>query len=380
MKLTRRQVLAGAAAGAVGATGIYELIDRLAADRRRGRRPVVGSPEQHLLDGIRVVDSRTTSRCSCRRSTTRSSRRVSSPSRAGAARCAAGARARARRARRRLRADTGRPRRDRGVGAAVLPPARSRTRCGGYLPHDRRAGRPVVFDADRFPSDPPTTRSSSRTTSRSSSAPTCARTSTTRRSGCATRSCSRSRRSAAASRAAASTAASRCRSRWRSRRRCPGSALIPETSELFLGFTSTQRAGMGPGKIANFETLGYVDFRGSDYFRHGTHMHLSHIHEDLEAWYLNFDFDERVATAFRPNLDVKEGTQTVPQGPKDVSSTADVHSGLPSVGPDRAQRGDPDDLSAHPAMSRPTARSTRKARRSRCAPTSTRSTTRSAGR
>ena len=31
-------------------------------------------------------------------------------------------------------------------------------------------------------------------------------------------------------------------------------------------------------------------------------MHLSHIVEDLEAWYLNFDFDERVATAFRPNL------------------------------------------------------------------------------
>ena len=44
----------------------------------------------------------------------------------------------------------------------------------------------------------------------------------------------------------------------------PGADLIPETSELFLGFTSTQRAGMGPGRIANFETLGYVDFRGID--------------------------------------------------------------------------------------------------------------------
>jgi hypothetical protein len=53
-------------------------------------------------------------------------------------------------------------------------------------------------------------------------------------------------------------------------------------------------------------------------------MHLSHIKEDLEAWYLNFDFDERVATAFRPNLRVRQGTQTVPQGPGDVSSVARV--------------------------------------------------------
>jgi hypothetical protein len=105
----------------------------------------------------------------------------------------------------------------------------------------------------------------------------------------------------------------------------PGADLIPDTSELFLGFTSTQKAGMGPGPIANLETLGYVDFRGSDYFRRGTHMHLSHIHEDVEAWYINFEFDERVATAFRPNLRVKQDTQTVPQGPKQVSTAADVH-------------------------------------------------------
>jgi hypothetical protein len=104
----------------------------------------------------------------------------------------------------------------------------------------------------------------------------------------------------------------------------PGADLIPEGAELFLGFTSTQKAGMGPGRIANLETLGYVDFRGSDYFRHGTHMHLSHIHEDVEAWYLNFDFDERVATAFRPNLNVRQGVQTVRQGPQDVSTVGDV--------------------------------------------------------
>ncbi len=96
----------------------------------------------------------------------------------------------------------------------------------------------------------------------------------------------------------------------------PGADLIPEASELFLGFTSTQKAGMGPGKIANFETLGYVDFRGSGYFRHGTHMHLSHIAEDLEAWYINFDFDERVATAFRPGLRGEAGHADGAAGPE----------------------------------------------------------------
>src|SRR5205814_7515021 len=100
----------------------------------------------------------------------------------------------------------------------------------------------------------------------------------------------------------------------------PGADLIPDGSELFLGFTSTQKAGLGPRLIANHETLGFVDVR-SGYFYGGTHMHLSHIAEDLEAWYLNFDFDERVLTVFRPGLtDVKQGAQTVAQGPKDAAT------------------------------------------------------------
>jgi hypothetical protein len=104
----------------------------------------------------------------------------------------------------------------------------------------------------------------------------------------------------------------------------PGADLIPDTSELFLGFTSTQKAGLGPGLIANHETLGFVDVR-SGYFRGGTHMHLSHITEDLEAWYLNFDFDERVLTAFRPGLTkVKQGAQTVAQGPRDIGTPAQL--------------------------------------------------------
>jgi hypothetical protein len=104
-----------------------------------------------------------------------------------------------------------------------------------------------------------------------------------------------------------------------------GAELIPDTAELFLGFTSTQKAGLGPPGIANFETLpGYTNQWPGGYFLGGTAMHLSHLFEDIEAWYLNFDFPERVATTFRPGLDVEVGTQTVPQDPEDVDSTKAV--------------------------------------------------------
>jgi hypothetical protein len=109
-----------------------------------------------------------------------------------------------------------------------------------------------------------------------------------------------------------------------------GAELIPDTAELFLGFTSTQREGLGPPGIANFETLpGYTDQWPNGYFRGGTAMHVSHLFEDVEAWYLNFDFTERVATTFRPGLDVAPGTQTVSQsreeavGPEAVAADAD---------------------------------------------------------
>jgi hypothetical protein len=106
----------------------------------------------------------------------------------------------------------------------------------------------------------------------------------------------------------------------------PGAELIPDTAELFLGFTSTQKAGLGPPGIANFETLpGYTDQWPDGYFLGGTAMHLSHIFEDIEAWYLNFDFSERVSTTFRPGLRIPEGTQTVPQDQDDADSTKAVH-------------------------------------------------------
>lgn len=106
----------------------------------------------------------------------------------------------------------------------------------------------------------------------------------------------------------------------------PGADLIPDGSELFLGFTSTQRHALGPPRIVNFETLGFVDLGPRSYFHGGTHMHLSHVFEDLEAWYLNFDFAERVDTTFRPRLAVDPGTKTVPQPPETAASTDDVRS------------------------------------------------------
>jgi hypothetical protein len=104
----------------------------------------------------------------------------------------------------------------------------------------------------------------------------------------------------------------------------PGAQLIPDRAELFLGFTSTQKHGLGPSRIANMETLGYTDVRPHGYFAQGTHMHLSHIFEDVEAWYLNFTHQERVDTMFRPGLVVAPSRLTVRQGAADVQTEREV--------------------------------------------------------
>jgi hypothetical protein len=110
----------------------------------------------------------------------------------------------------------------------------------------------------------------------------------------------------------------------------PGAERIPDGAELFLGFTSTQRAAMGPSRIANLETLGYTSRNA--YFRGGTQMHLSHMYEDLEAWYRRYDFDERVATSFRPGLNVSPGTLTVSERRKSAYKPELIVSGYRHTG------------------------------------------------
>ena len=118
-----------------------------------------------------------------------------------------------------------------------------------------------------------------------------------------------------------------------------GAELIPENAQLFLGFTSTQRASLGPDRLANFETLpGLTDQWPKGYFRNGTTMHVSHLFEDIDLWYRQSTFTSRVWLATdlsRAANNVPEGTVTLPEGPADVQTeeliarfVPDAESGL----------------------------------------------------
>jgi len=317
MRFTRRRFLGGAAAAALAGGGIYELVDQLgSAPARPVAEPAGMPPEQHLFDlssvqseGVEVLVPPLHSEV------------VTAKLKLGDIHAAQ------RDLEDVLRTlDARYPLRPAGLGVTVawgMPYFDEHVpeQAHAHLPYDRRAGKPAFLPTRRFPSDPSSTvletndvavllRSDRREHIDD------ARTAifalpflqmTSIRRGFAGGGF-RGGKSLPKKMAVAAGV--------------PGADLIPDTSELFLGFTSTQKAGLGPGTIANLETLGYVDL-GSGYFRGGTHMHLSHIDEDLEAWYLNFDFAERVLTAFRPGMTgIRPGTQTIPQGPKQVSSEA----------------------------------------------------------
>lgn len=106
--------------------------------------------------------------------------------------------------------------------------------------------------------------------------------------------------------------------------RFDGADAIPEHAQLFLGFTSTQTAALGPDRIANFETLpGMTDQWPNGYFRHGTTLHLSHVYEDVQTWYEANLFVDRVWLATdlsRAANNVTDGTLTLPEGPGDVQT------------------------------------------------------------
>jgi hypothetical protein len=103
-----------------------------------------------------------------------------------------------------------------------------------------------------------------------------------------------------------------------------GADLIPDRAQLFLGFTSTQTASLGPDRIANFETLpGLTDQWPNGYFRNGTTLHLSHLNEDVDVWYRNNAFTGRVWLATdlsRSANSIDESVTTLPEGPGDVQT------------------------------------------------------------
>jgi hypothetical protein len=330
--LTRREVLAGAAAGALGAAGVYELVDRLTSSPSRATAGPL-PPEQHVLQGLEVVDDGgvevvvlplhhqlVTAKLRLEPSPTalREAQKELEGALAGLERRFAPTPA--------------------GLGVTVawgLPYFRRYVAKPAelHLPVDRRAtrtkARPVraLIDAVRFPSDPDDTiledndvavlLRSDRQEHLAAGAKAIFGAlgglfeTTSVRKGFVGGGLPRKLALAAG---------------------IPGAELVPGNAQLFLGFTSTQKAGLGPRRIANLETLGYTDLGPSAYFRQGTTMHLSHLFEDVEAWYLDFDFRERVDTVFRPELKVAPGTRTVRQGPRDVASDASVERDFRRLG------------------------------------------------
>jgi hypothetical protein len=322
MKLTRKELLVGGAAGAaLGAAGIYELVDKL-ADSPPGHFGEGREPEQHLLDGMRIEKQEGVEVVVPVRHHQLVTARVVAPE------------DQLRDARAELTAvltklDADYPGTPDGLAITVawgLPYFRTYVADAAdvHLPFDRRAKKRALIDAIRFPSDPDDTlledndaaflfRSDNEEHIR-----TAAKQIFDRMKGVLEPTSIRK------GFAGQMDGGKGLPKEMATAAGVPGADLIPDGSELFLGFTSTQRNTLGPPRIVNFETLGLVDLGPRSYFHGGTHMHLSHIFEDLEAWYLNQDFRDRVNTAFRPRLLVRPGTQTVPQPPSRASSENDV--------------------------------------------------------
>jgi len=327
VKLTRREALAGAAAVALGSVGVYELVDRLsgaAPARSAGTRP----PEQHLLDSLAVIEDNgvqvvvpplhhqlVTARI--RGVDPRAAapeledalltlERKYDPTPAGLG----------------LTVAWGLPYFERYV-----PDAWRR-----HAPYDRRARKLALLNARRFPSDPQETvleQNDVAVLLRSDSSDHVADGARTLFSDLRVFEPTSIRRGFVGGGFGGRQSLPK---KVAVAAGVPGADLIPEAAQLFLGFTSTQKDGLGPRRIANFETLGYVDLGPRSYFHQGTHMHVSHILENLEAWYLNFDFQERVDTAFRPGLRVRREAQTVAQGPHQVEHDAQVKRNFRDTG------------------------------------------------
>ncbi|TML19479.1 MAG: hypothetical protein E6G32_12140, partial [Actinobacteria bacterium] len=260
MKLTRREALAGAAAAALGGAGIYELVDRVGGSSPKREAVSALPPEQHVLDGLAVIQDNGVEVLVPPLHHELVTARV----RAGDPRLAQRELADALEALERRFEPT-----PAGLGITIgwgLPYFRKHVPDAwrSHGPHDRRAQKLALLDSVRFPSDPPDTLLEDNDVAvllRSDSSDHLAVAAralfddlhvfdvTSIRKGFVGGGFD-GRRSLPKKVAVAAGV--------------PGADLIPDTAQLFLGFTSTQRAGMGPRRIANFETLGYVDLRPSD--------------------------------------------------------------------------------------------------------------------
>jgi hypothetical protein len=112
-----------------------------------------------------------------------------------------------------------------------------------------------------------------------------------------------------------------------------GADLIVDGVQMFLGFTSTQKAAMAPDRIASFETLpGYTDQKKGSFWAGGAAMHLSHLDEDLERWWAQVPFTDQLRAMTRPGLTVPDKTYTIAEDVSRVETPADVHADLSRFG------------------------------------------------
>jgi hypothetical protein len=333
-RVTRRRLLGTAAAAALSGAGVYELVDRLAGAPRRAQASTGGGSardaEQHLLRGVReIVDGGvevTVPPLHHRVVTARVAAAGPRELRAAAAELEARLRALERR-----HEPT-----PAGLGVLVawgLPYFRERVPGAWkrHAPFDRRAGKPSLLPARRFPSDPDDVLLEENDVAvllRSDSLDHVTRAAEAIFSGLDALRVTSVRLGFAGGGFDGGSGLPR---RMALAAGVPGADRIPEGAELFLGFTSTQRAALGPGRIANLETLGLT--ANNDYFRGGTHMHLSHMHENLERWYGGYSFDERVWTSFSPSVKAAPGTRTVRQPAAEAAGSNEVvhlyrHTGI----------------------------------------------------
>jgi hypothetical protein len=91
---------------------------------------------------------------------------------------------------------------------------------------------------------------------------------------------------------------------------------IPAEAPLFMGFASTQQQGQAHEVAVAFDQppdpllRPLTTARPGDYFAGGTALHMSHLVEDLDAWY-GLSYDQRAARMFHLNATAPAGRVAV---------------------------------------------------------------------